>query len=76
MLGATMQSITLSNEIWLALVPIILIELSLTLYGLYDWLKQRKSLENKYVWLALILFISTIGPILYFLLAPRESQDI
>lgn len=71
-----MQSITLSNELWLALIPIALIQLGLLLYGLYDWIKQRKNLDNRYIWLALIVLISYIGPILYLLLAPRESQDI
>ena len=71
-----MIQLTLSNEILLALIPIVLIQLTLTFYGLYDWLKQRKSLENRYIWLVLIVLISFIGPILYFLLAPRESMDI
>lgn len=71
-----MQHIALTNEMLMALVPIVLLQLSLTLYGLYDWLKQRENLENKFVWLIVIILISFIGPIVYFLMAPRESLDI
>ena len=72
-----MQSIYLSFDTLLyALIPLVIIQLALLIYGVYDWIKQGESLDNRFLWLLLILFISFAGPIIYFLLAPRESRDI
>lgn len=75
-IGENMLSQTISTEVLIALIPIVLIELALTLYALYDWFKQPK-LENRYIWLIIILVVGTIGPLLYFWKAPRgEKLDI
>lgn len=71
-----MLSTTISTELLIALIPVILLEFSLLLYALYDWIKQGPSLENRFIWLILILGISVVGPVIYFLIAPRDSIDI
>ena len=48
----------------------------LTIFALYDWYKQGQGLENRYIWLIVILVLNLIGPILYFWKAPRDSLDI
>ena len=66
---------TIPTEVLIAIIPIALFELVLTLYALYDWFKQGSKLESRYVWLLLILALNIIGPLLYFWKAPRENLD-
>ena len=70
-----MLQTSIPNEIIIALIPVILLQLVLTIYALYDWFKQGSRLENRYLWLILILAMSLVGPLLYFWKAPRESLD-
>lgn len=70
-----MLQTTIPIELIYALIPVILLELALTIYAIYDWIKQGSSLENRYVWLLVILAINIVGPLLYFWKAPRESLD-
>ena len=74
--GEKMPSTSIPTELLIAIIPIALIELGLTIYALIDWLKQGSRLENIYLWLFLILFLNLIGSIIYFWKAPRESLDI
>lgn len=59
----------------LALVlPLILLQLVLIIVALVD-LSRREKVRwgNKWIWVLVILFINTIGPIIYFLLG-REDE--
>ena len=71
-----MFNTTIPIEVIYALIPIVLLELALTIFALYDWYKQGQGLENRYIWLIVILILNLIGPILYFWKAPRDSLDI
>ena len=71
-----MFNTTIPIEVIYALIPIVLLELALTIFALYDWYKQGQGLENRYIWLIVILVLNLIGPILYFWKAPRDSLDI
>jgi hypothetical protein len=55
------------------LIPIILLELGLVIAALVDLSRREKTRGPKWVWVLVILFISTIGPIVYFL-AGREKD--
>ena len=65
----------ISNELIILIVALIVVQLVLMVSALYDWVKQGQNLDNKTIWLIIIIFISTIGPVLYFLAAPRERHD-
>lgn len=65
----------LSNELILLILTLLVIQLSLMLFSVYDWYKQGESLDNRYIWLLLIIVGSILGPIIYFLAAPRENKD-
>ena len=53
------------------LIPLILVELALVVFALRDLVKRKRVRGgNKWVWVALILVLNLIGPILYFVLAP------
>jgi hypothetical protein len=59
----------------LALVlPLILLQLVLIIAALVD-LSRREKVRwgNKWIWVLVILFINTIGPIIYFLIG-REDE--
>lgn len=55
-----------------AIAPIIVIYLILTIVALVDWFKAEKTNGPKWIWLFIILFISTIGPIVYFIFGRRD----
>jgi hypothetical protein len=51
--------------LWI-IIPLVLIELTVMLIALRDWYKKRDMLgQNKYVWLAIILFFNLFGPIIW-----------
>jgi glucose uptake protein GlcU len=54
------------------LIPIILIQLGLTVFALVDLLRREQTKGPKWAWALVILLISTIGPIVY-LIAGREE---
>ncbi len=70
-----MLQTTIPIEFIIALIPVILLEFGLLIYALYDWFKQGPGLENRYIWLLIILAGNLVGPILYLWKAPRESLD-
>ena len=63
---------------WTILGPLIVvgvIELALLIYAVMDWLKHEK-MANRYLWLVVILLLNFVGPILYFMAAPRDNEEI
>lgn len=63
------------SQILLLLTPIILIQLGLILYSLYDLLRPQRTVrgESKLMWGILICLISFVGPILYLTVGRREE---
>jgi hypothetical protein len=59
----------------LVLVPIIVIQLGLLVWALYDLTRpgRRVKGDSKVVWALIIIFINLIGPILYFLVGREEA---
>ena len=58
----------------LLLVPIVLVQLGLMAFVLYDLVKRtRVKGGNKWVWGIIIVVINIIGPILYFVLGREED---
>ena len=56
------------------LVPLILVELGLLAFALYDLARRRRVKGgNKWLWGVLIVFFSLIGPILYLVLGREED---
>ena len=58
------------------LFPIIIFELILKGIAIRDLLKRERSMvkgENKLVWVLVILLISTIGPIFYFIFGRKTN---
>jgi len=59
----------------LVLVPIIVIQLGLLVWALYDLTRPERRVkgDSKVVWALIIIFINLIGPILYFLVGREEA---
>ena len=57
------------------LIPVVIIQLILTVTALLDWLKQPHLRGNRWVWLAVILFVNLFGPIIYFLFARQTDPE-
>lgn len=55
------------------LIPLFLLELGLIIFALVDLFRRENSRGPKWVWVLVILFVSTIGPIIYFVLGRKEE---
>jgi hypothetical protein len=64
----------MSSQMLLIILPLLIIELGLMAFALNDLIKRKKVRGgNKWVWAALVVFISIIGPILYFIIGREEK---
>jgi hypothetical protein len=63
------------STILLLLIPVVVIQLGLLVWGLYDLTRPERRVkgDSKVVWALIIIFINLIGPILYFLVGREES---
>jgi len=57
------------------LLPLIIVEVVLLVVALYDLTRPNRRVrgDSRVVWALIIIFVATIGPILYFL-AGREPE--
>lgn len=56
------------------LLPVIAIGLLLALTAFVDLYRHRKTRRNMLMWMLIILFMSPLGPILYFVVGRKENQ--
>jgi len=64
----------LLNEIpWGAIAPILVLQLILMITALISCIREEKTNGPKWLWILLILFISLIGPVLYFVFGRRNN---
>lgn len=62
------------NDIpWGAIAPIIVLQVILMLIALISCMKEEKTNGPKWMWILLIIFISLIGPVLYFVVGRRND---
>ena len=54
------------------LIPLFILNLALLAAALIDLLRREQTRGPKWVWLLVIIFVNTIGPIIYFV-AGREE---
>lgn len=54
--------------------PLLLLQLGLMVAALVDWARRKRTRGPKWLWLLVILAVSTIGPVIY-LLAGRVEED-
>ena len=55
------------------LLPLIILQLVLMIAALIDLARRPSTRGPKWVWVLVIIFINTIGPIIYFLVGRGED---
>jgi len=54
------------------LIPVLIIQLGLMVAALLDLVRREQTRGPKWMWVVIILFVSLIGPIIYFLLGRED----
>ncbi|WP_119065294.1 PLD nuclease N-terminal domain-containing protein [Aggregatilinea lenta] len=58
-----------------ALIPLIVIQIGVQIYTLYDLYKRGGARSYTPVWVVVIVLGQLLGPILYFVLGRREDVE-
>lgn len=58
------------------ILPVIAIGLILVLTALIDLYRHRKTRKNVLLWTLIIIFVNTLGPILYFVIGRKDRERI
>ncbi|MFU2017906.1 PLD nuclease N-terminal domain-containing protein [Peribacillus butanolivorans] len=58
------------------ILPVIAIGFILVLIALIDLYRHRKTRKNILLWTLIIIFVNTLGPILYFVIGRTDSDRI
>ncbi len=67
--------VNIDSTLLLLLTPILVIQLGLLIWGLYDLTRPERKVKggSKVLWALVIIFINIIGPIIYFLFGREEA---
>jgi 4-amino-4-deoxy-L-arabinose transferase-like glycosyltransferase len=57
------------------ILPVIAVGALLVLIALIDLYRNRKIRENVLIWALIILFVNTLGPILYFVIGRKDGEN-
>ncbi len=55
------------------LVPLIIIQFILVIVALIDLIKRENTLGPKWMWTLIIIFVTTLGPIIYFVVGRKHD---
>jgi hypothetical protein len=55
------------------LIPLFLLQLVLTVAALADIIRNRRTRGPEWIWILIVIFVSTIGPIIYFIAGREEA---
>jgi len=58
------------------ILPVVVIGIILILIALIDLYRNRKTRKNVLMWTLIIIFVNTLGPILYFVIGRKDSETI
>jgi hypothetical protein len=66
----------MNTTVVLLLSPLLVLQIALQIYALYDVVKRRSTRETTQtvLWIVVIVALNLLGPILYFVLAQRERE--
>jgi ABC-2 type transport system ATP-binding protein len=67
-----------ATTIALAVIPLLILELGLLLFALYDLFQEDRRVrgDSKIMWALIIGFIQILGPLLYFFIGRDESRGV
>lgn len=65
----------MDSTLLLLLVPLLLIQLGLAVWGLYDLTRpgRRVKGDSKVLWAIVIILLNIVGPVVYFLIGREEA---
>ncbi|HDR6310828.1 TPA: PLDc_N domain-containing protein [Bacillus cereus] len=58
------------------ILPVIAVGVLLVSIALIDLYRHRKTRKNVLVWALIILFVNTLGPILYFVIGRKDGEKL
>jgi hypothetical protein len=63
------------STLLLLIVPILVIQVGLLIWGLYDLTRPGRQVkgDSKVLWAIVIIFVNILGPILYFFIGREEA---
>lgn len=62
-----------STEVFVAIIPLFLIQFSLAIYCVVNIFKYGVANLNKWAWIAIVIFINLLGPIIYLMVGRRKD---
>lgn len=63
----------MENVNWLLIAPLFLLQLILLVTALINLKHTQKTNGPKWMWALFIIFINTLGPIIYFLFGRKKT---
>ena len=63
-----------TSTLILILTPILLLQIALQAYALYDLWKSRTLHKNIWIWVAIIVLLELLGPLVYFILGRKGDM--
>ena len=63
----------LANINWALIAPLFVVQVILAIVALIDIARIHATNGPKWVWVLVVLFIGTIGPIVYFIFGRKTS---
>jgi Phospholipase_D-nuclease N-terminal len=75
LMNSLLLAIQLSTSLVLILLPLVLLELGLVVFSLFDLFKPERRVvgNNKLIWALIIVLVGTIGPIVYLLAGRKQT---
>ncbi|GAK08893.1 MULTISPECIES: PLD nuclease N-terminal domain-containing protein [Geomicrobium] len=61
-------------DLFMLVLPLIIIEFILKIIAFIDLYRRESTSLPKWLWALIILFVNTIGPILYLVLGKQRRQ--
>ena len=58
---------------WQLIAPLLTIQVILTLVAIIDWVKTDEFNGPKWMWFFIIIFVSILGPVIYFIFGRRQQ---
>lgn len=58
---------------WAVIAPLLVIQGLLIIVAMIDWIRTPTTNGPKWLWFIIILFVSILGPVLYFIIGRREN---
>lgn len=58
---------------WSLVLPLLIIQFVLSVIALIDLIKYKETKGPIWIWAVIILFVSILGPILYFTIGRKQN---